>query len=153
MITHDDFKWYAGADEEYYTAGPYDTRDEAIREALDSLIGEFQDESGDWKVGFYLVQATKPSLRLSDWIKDADELMEYADERLGESDRVGADGDDGPWFECTPEQEKDLEARIKKACDEWQSFHGLTFTCQTFAQMRGPEFLVLPHPSDEEHSQ
>ena len=152
MTMHDDFKWYVGADEEYYTAGPYDTRDEAVDEAIHQCIGEFKGDDGVWKIGFYLAEATKPSLRLSEWVLDAEEILTRADEELADSDRTGWEGDEGPWFECSSEQTRDLERRIKKACDEWQAEHKLTFNSQTFGEMRGPEYVVAPHP-DEEHSQ
>lgn len=138
------WKWWAGTNEEIMTYGPRDTREDAIREAQEDRMGEFQDEDGTWKIGCHVVEARQDPLRLADWI-DVDRLLERAEESLADSDRVGAEGDEGPWFECTPEHERDLAERIARACDEWQAAHGLVFTCQTFSASRNAEYVVVPH--------
>ncbi len=67
-------------------------------------------------------------------------------DNLADSDRVGANGDEGPWFEVRPHQEADLIASLKRACDEWQTRHGLVFTCRTFSASRNEERIELPAP-------
>ena len=145
MATHDEWLWYAGRDDEHYQFGPHKTRDDAIAEAKDNCCGDFQDDKGVWKLGIHLCEATNPPIPLSDWI-EADWVMEQAETSLTDNDRVGSDFDEGPFFDCTPEQEKDLEAAIKLACNEWQARHNLVFTCSTFLNMRNTEYLVLDHP-------
>lgn len=142
------WKWWTGTNDEIMTYGPHDTREDAIREAQEDRIGEFQDKDGTWKIGCHVVEACQDPLRLADWI-DADRLLELAEDRLSDSDRVAADEDRGPFFECTPEQEKDLAERIARGCDEWQAEHGLVFTCRTFSAMRNAEYVVVPHLGEE----
>lgn len=147
---NDGWAWWSGHDEEWMNCGPCDTREEAIEEARQDACGEFQDEAdGKWKVSVYVVEARQDPLRLADWI-ETDRLLERAEESLYDSDRVSGEHDDGPWFECTKEQEADLAARIKRACDEWQEAHGLVFTSQTFSASRNHDHVVVPHPNDDE---
>lgn len=144
------WKWWAGDNEEWMSVGPCDTRDEAIEQATDECMGEFQDDKdGKWKLAFHIVEASNENLRLASWI-EADRLLERAEDSLADSDRVAGENDDGPWFTTTPEQEKDLEARIKRVCDEWQLAHGLVFTCSTFNQTRNNEYVVVDHPQSDE---
>jgi len=140
------WQWWAGDDEEWLTVGPEDTKDAIIQAATDDCIGEFQDDAGEWKLGFYIIEARQDPLRLADWI-DADIILERAEDRISDSDRVSGEYDYGPWFACTPEQEKDFEERIKRTCDEWQAAHALVFPCQTFSHTRNQEHVVAPHPA------
>lgn len=141
-----EWKWWGGTDEEVCTWGPYDTRDEVIQAGIEDGCGEFQDESGKWKIGFHIVEARKDHLRLSDWI-DADRALERADESVADSD-LASEYDDGGYFDCTTEQQRDLERRIKSACDEWQDHHGLAFKTWTFSASRNNEYVVVDAPDD-----
>lgn len=130
------WQWWAGTNDEWFTYGPFATRQEALDEAL-----------SDGVEGVFLVEALNPPLRLADWV-EAYRLLERAEEVISDSDRVAAENDDGPFFECTPEQEKDLKARIERACDDWQAAHGLVFTCKTFDRQRNNEYVPLPAPPE-----
>lgn len=143
------WKWFAGGNDEYFSIGPCDTRDEAIAEATQDCSGEFQDEAdGKWKVGIHLVEARQDPLRLSRFV-DVERMLERAEEDVSESDMVNYDfGDDGPFFKATPVQENDLEARIKKACDEWQDAHSIAYKPHTFSASRNHDYVVVPHPND-----
>ncbi len=140
------WQWWAGKDEEVFTVGPEDTREAIIQAAIDDCLGECQDDDGTWKLSFHIVEARQDPLRLADWI-EADELLERAEDGVADSDRTSSENDDGPWFECSPEQEKDLQERIKRACDEWQAAHGLVFTCITFSHTRNSEHVFIDHPA------
>lgn len=140
--------WWAGSNEEYCTIGPCGSREEVIAAARSEAMGEFQDNAGAWKLSFFICEAEQRPLRLADWI-EVDRLLERADEDLSDSDRVGAECDDGPWFEATKEQEADLAARIASACDQWQAAHKLVFTCRTFSASRNHEHVVCPHPEGD----
>lgn len=141
------WQWWAGSDAELFTVGPEDTRDAIIQEAIGDQLGEFQCESGVRKFGFHIVEARQDPLRLADWI-DFERMLESAEEHLAESDRTCSEYDDGPWFQYTPAQERDLHERIKRACDEWQTAHGLVFKCRTFSDTRGEEYVIVDHPSN-----
>ena len=141
------WQWWAGSDEEWCTVGPEDTREAIIQAATNDSLGEFEREGGGWNLGFYIVEARQDPLRLADWV-EADRLLERAEEGMADSDRVSSEYDDGPWFECTPEQEKDLEERVKRACDEWQAEHRLVFSCATFSHTRNREHVVVELPDD-----
>lgn len=148
MDSHDGWRWYSGRDGEIYQFGPYDNKAAAVADAQNDACGEFQDDNGVWKVGVHLCEATNPPIRLADWI-GANSIIERAEDDLVDSDRVGHDFDDGPFFSCTPEQEVDLEVALKAACDEWQTRNNLIFKCNTFQNIRNAEYLVVDHPSKE----
>lgn len=137
--------WWAGSSEEYCTIGPCETRDEVIANATSEVLGEFEDDNGVWKLGFHICEAEQRPLRLAEYI-EADRLLERAEEVLSDSCRVGCEGDDGPWFDATSEQEVDLRRRVEAACDAWQKAHGLVFTCKTFSASRNHEHVIVPHP-------
>lgn len=62
---------------------------------------------------------------------------------LADSDRIGPDYDEGPWFDPPPEAIADLTARLRRVCDEWQADHKLVFTCRTFERMGGFEEVLF----------
>lgn len=141
----DGWQWWAGFNDEWMTIGPRPTRESAIDEAVQDGSGEFLDESEDppvWKNTIYVTEARQDPLRLADWI-GLSWLLERAEEQLADSDRVACENDDGPWFEVTPEQDKDLQERIRRACDQWQADHALVFTTATFSHQRNSEHLVV----------
>lgn len=147
MPTTSAWQWWAGSDEEWCTVGPEDTREAIIQAATNDSLGEFEHEGGGWNLGFYIVEARQDPLRLADWI-EADRILERAEEGMADSDRVSSEYDDGQWFECTPEQEKDLEERVKRVCDEWQAEHRLVFSCATFSHTRNREHVIVELPDD-----
>lgn len=138
----DGWKWWAGSSEEWMAIGPCETKEQAIDEAKQDGIGEWKDETGKWFQSFHVVEARQDPLTLSEWV-GADWMLERADEQLCDSDRVSCEYDDGPWFECTKDQEDDLIGSVKKAIDDWQDRHGLVFTCTTFSAMRNDEVITL----------
>ena len=140
-----EWQWWGGADEEVCIYGPCATRDEVIAEAVSDRMGEFQAEDGSWKIGVHVCEARKDPLRLADWIDDAEYQLERADERVSDSDRASENDDDG-YFGCSTEQAKDLERRLKAACDDWQAAHGLVFNTWTFSASRKHEYVVVDHP-------
>ena len=141
--------WWAGSNEDLFDVGPCETRDEAISEAIGSCTyNEFQNDDGRWMVEVFLCEARNEPLRLADWI-DADDLLERAEDNLWDRDRVSGEFEEGPWFVATLEQAADLADRVKRACDEWQAAHGLTFNTGTFSHVRNQEELVLEHPEPE----
>lgn len=136
------WKWWGGPDEEVCIYGPFDTKEEVIAEAVSDGTGEFQAEDGSWKVGVHVCEARKDGLRLADWIMGAFELLERADESVSDSDRA-SENDDPPYFDTTKDQQDDLERRLKSACDEWQTAHGLVFKTFTFSAARKHEHIVV----------
>lgn len=133
-MTQDYTKWfYARFEDSECWSGGFATREEAITAGRD----DFDD--GD---SFYIARATNPPLRLADWI-DAEETLGAAQDRLSDSDRVTYEFDDDAVFTAMPDQRADLTARLKQACDDWQTAHGIVFTVRTFQSMESPE-LVPP---------
>ncbi len=128
----DGWHWWGGASEEWCTIGPCRSRDQVIADAIDGGLE-----------AVHLCEARQDPLRLADWI-EAEELLDRADQEVADSDRVGSENDDGPWFDAKPDQKRDLVERIKRACDEWQAAHGLVFIAQTFSDSRNHEYVVLP---------
>jgi hypothetical protein len=115
-----EWKWYSGPNDEAYTNGPFDTREQAVAE-LDGLGG-------------YVIMARKVPLKLSDSF-DADVFLESAEDSA--SDLANEDGD--PLFDITSYQQADLEARVRAAIDAWQYAHNLTFVPWAFTETRHGE--------------
>lgn len=156
------WKWWAGSDEELFQIGPCSSREEAIREAVSDGLCEqairqavldgvdeapTEDNPEAYEHQIYLIEAQQAPLRLADWI-GANDALEKAEEWVADSDRA-TEYDEGPWFEATPEQEADLVARLRRACDEWQAAHGLTFTAFSFSATRTRDYVVVPAGSSE----
>ena len=125
----DGWTWWSGRDGENYTDAN-DTRDAAIA----ALEGE----------GGYIIEARQDPLDLSDYL-DAADLLERAEEAA--FDQANEDGD--PIFDAKPEQIADLEARLKRACDEWQAAHGLVFTPWCFTASRNRERIAATYNPDD----
>ena len=132
----DEWNWYYARHEEGPYQGPYGSRDEAITEGRGDLC------DGD---AFWITKATNPPVKLSEWI-EADRALELADERIMDSDRCASEFDE-TIFGATQEQQDDLTARLKRACDEWQAAHGLTFHANTFDKMAATE--AIPEQVEE----
>lgn len=152
--TNEGWAWWAGRGE-WKTVGPCATREQAINEAVDSEAGHFEwvIEPTRYALAFEVCEAKNDPLRIADWI--ADDLLEYAEDQIWNSDRASSEYDDGPVFDCSPEQAADLKERIARACDEWQAAHGLVFTCNTFSDVRNAENVrverdVAPEKKDAE---
>ena len=137
-----EWQWWAGRDDEWCTVGPEPTRDAVIDAAVADGAGEVQDDNGNWMHKFHIMEARQDPLRLSDWI-GLNWLLERANESLADSDRVSCENDDGPWFDATPEQEKELCDRIRRVCDAWQMEHGLKFHSTTFSHARNSEYVSM----------
>jgi hypothetical protein len=136
-VTSADWEWWAGQGGEHFTSGPHDSREAAVEAGKEEFPGE----------PFDICEAKQAPLKLSDWI-DVDRIMQDAEDSIDESDRVCSDFDEPPYFPVTPEQEKDLTARIKRACDEWQAAHGLVFTVRTFSDARNHESIPAEETSE-----
>lgn len=119
-----DWKWYVGHSEDYFTGGPYDTRDEAVYIAKE----EFE---GGW-----ILEAHKRPVKLSAYF-DEDQFLEHAGERS--YDLSGEDGE--PIFDVTDAQAHDLVTRVRAAIDQWQLDHGLVFMPWVFSGQRNLEFI------------
>lgn len=129
----DAWAWYAGTSEDgVFPIGPHATRDDAIAEAR---------EYG-WEQ-CVVAEATNPPVKLSGYLCDVEDLLERADERLLESDRVNYEFDEDGVFTVTTAQAADLASSLRAAADDWQRRHGLVFKVRTFAAMRSEENVAL----------
>lgn len=136
------WNWYAGENEEVLTVGPLPTREAVIKEAAGQRLGEHLDKvDGSWKLAFHVVEARQDPLRLSAYV-DAERLLEDAENSLESSDRM-TEMDEGPIFDCSADQQADLEARVREVCDRWQESHGLTFRVKSFSHARNGERVVM----------
>lgn len=139
--------WWAGRDEECFTVGPCETREDAICEATSECLGETND-SGEWKLNFCVIEAKQDPLAFGDWI-DFDKMIERAEESLFDSDRVGEE-DDSTVFDISTENQADLEVRLKRVCIEWQLANNLHFKTSLFSHQRNKEFVTVDHPNANE---
>lgn len=120
MTMMNEWKWYAGSNEETFSEGPFDTREQAIS-ALDGYGG-------------YVILARRVPQRLSQFF-DADTFLENAEDSA--CDMANEDGD--PLFDISSDQQADLEARVRAAIEAWQYAHGLTFEPWSFTGTKNLE--------------
>lgn len=135
------WKWWAGRDEERYTEGPFECREDAVSEGRSA----FGDD-----VGFYVLEAVQESpIDLSRYI-DVDDLLERMVESVDEncSDPDGDSVTDGEW---NREQEKDLEAMLKETVRAWQAKHNIKINSWLFLNSRNQEWIEpIPEPEESE---
>lgn len=107
-LTSEHVAWYATNDEEVWSDGPFDTKEEADAVARSSEL--------------YLIGlAGKRAIRVSE-LFDAGGFLEAAEESLYEL--CNEDGD--PLLEFSAEAEADLTRRVRQVIDEWQVAHQLS---------------------------
>lgn len=137
----DGYKWWASADDEYYTVGPCDTREEAIELAKEEELGAYQNSLRDWRLGFYVQEASQTPIDLSkhlDTENALERLMESADEEHGGEDSYPTEN---AW---TEEQHKDLQQVLTQAVADWQARHGIVVKPWAFTETRNNERVDLP---------
>lgn len=100
--------WYASDNQEVWTHGPYETRDEAE-------LAAFQNELP------MVCEATIRPVRLSK-VFEAEVFLERADEVY--SEMMNEDGDS--FFDFTEDAVADLQNSVRAAIDEWQVRHQLS---------------------------
>lgn len=136
-----DYKWWAGRDEEHFSLGPFDTREQAIDEGR----SEFYDDEGP---GFHIIEAAKRLLDVSKFMSAAqfvENLLERVDEDIID-EHGNEDGD--PMLDPTPEQEKDLAAMFKATFGAWQLKHKIVVEPYVFTHTRHREHVpAAPAPA------
>ena len=122
QLTQPHTAWYSSNDEEVWSGGPYDTREEAEDEA----------KANEHRL---IMQASKGPIRLSRFFDQAD-FIEQAEENL--YDMANDDGD--PILDFPPAVNLDLQARVRVAIDEWQVAHQLSPVAWRFDSSGPVEF-------------
>lgn len=126
--------WFSSNDEECWTGGPYDTREEA-------------EAGADGEEHRLVTQATKTPIRVSR-LFGAEHFLEGADEAL--YDYSNEEGD--PTLDFTPAAILDLQARVRAAIDEWQVAHQLAPTAWAFTSCDEAEAAAwTKHDSEGAH--
>lgn len=131
-MTEKNWKWYSGNNNEIYSCGPFDTREEAIDEAR----GQYGDD-----VGVHVAEAYKEPLKLSSYISRdlVETLLEHAEECVADlADEYG----EHVTFDVSGEQQKDLRAMLTATVNAWQEKHGLKFTTWCFTDTRNEEYIA-----------
>ena len=120
--------WYASLDEENYTEGPFDTRDEAI-ESLEGAIAPPPDIRNE----FYILEAKKADLKFN-----VERLID--DQYLDNDDLYHPDFD-----HCNPdrlENYKDADQELQVLLDNWMLRWKHTFVQSSyFSEMRNAEVI------------
>jgi hypothetical protein len=124
QLTASSTAWYSSNDEEHWTGGPYETREEAEAGAKDN---EHR----------LICEATKGPIRVSR-LFDQCEFIENAEERI--HDLSNEDGD--PILDFKPEVNLNLRDRVRKAIDEWQVAHQLAPMPWLFDYCSKPELAA-----------
>ena len=125
------WKWYSGNNNESYSCGPFDTREEAIEEAR----GMYGDD-----VGVHVAEAYKEPLKLSSYISDriVETILEHADECVADH---GDEYGEYITFDISDDHAKDLQNALSRAVDAWQAKHDLKFTTWCFTDTRNEEYI------------
>lgn len=158
QVHPNEWKWYAGTDDERFDIGPCDTRDQVIAEALAQRIGEVSEEVSEdvtdpetgvltnrlYRHRFYVLEAVPHGPVELDGYFDAanwfDELENGPLADLGDSDG-------NPMLaDITKAQGADLTDRIQAVIRQWQVDHNITISAWAFAQSAKAEFVDLPAP-------
>jgi hypothetical protein len=145
------WKWFSGLDEEFFTEGPFDTKEEAIQEALDNdAFNTFFDEAtGEWMAALFVIEAQREQVRMSQFVTPLSiaRILEDAGEEIDKESPFYGDFDDSLLFSSiTAEQEDDLKQFICDAIDNWQDSHGLVFEPKTFTRSRNMEEIIRDIP-------
>jgi hypothetical protein len=137
--------WWAGGDEETYTVGPHETRDEIIAEACHDGGFEMENDEGDgFEHWFHICEARQDPIRMSKHLPDIDWLLETIMDNWFDSDECGEGDDSRDHFVTTLEQRVDLEREIRKVFDDWQVRHNLRWIPWQFSDSRNQEHVVVP---------
>ena len=135
-----EFFWYASTDEESYTIGPCDTRDEVIQYATDSELGyNYGDENPVMR--FHIIEASKPVFNLADYF-DVEDWFESLEN--GAVYDLGNPDGDGVLSSATGPQVDDLQVRVRETIKKWQEDHAIHFDVWQFATTRNGEWLEIP---------
>jgi hypothetical protein len=117
--------------------GKYATREEAIAAGKIDHSDWLYEEDG---TGFFIAEAKNSPLKLSDWVP-LDNLIEFAEDDLHDSDRVYYDEGPAAVFKVSHDQKMELEKMLVAAIDRWQAYHGLVFTVRSIEDIRNIEFI------------
>lgn len=123
------WQWWAGRDEEYFTSGPFTSRDWAIAQGQN----DFCDDDT-----FLICEAQSHDLNLS-----AERLLD--DQYFEDSEMFDYDNAEPEW-RCPPEARKVASAALQAALDQWVAEFGHCLnTPNMFANVRNHETVEVKH--------
>lgn len=144
------WQWWATYDGEHYGIGPADSREEIVGLVLDDQCGEYQTESGEWRIRAHICEARQNNVDLARYF-DVDDFLDRAAESMDEDDCGGnEDGGDNPVEEIGAVEKADLDRSICAAIRDWQRRHSLPLRSYWFGDTRNEEDIDLPHPAPEQ---
>lgn len=116
-------EWYLSPDGEYYDAGAYDSRDEAVYagcsmfRAVETGQAECNDLYPDGKAGRSVLDRSFYVGKRADWWPsvDVDLMLDSAIDQAADFAGEYAEG----WLEVTDEQRESLRAMLQGAFDKW----------------------------------
>ncbi len=131
--------WYVGHSEEIYIMGVYASREEAIQEAVNDRGFQDEDEDRNPIHSFYVIEATKPIIRLAEYFDASEWISDLEENQLAEL--ASEDGD--PIIDLTGEEEKTLQEAVRAALNKWQDEVKPKFKPWRFANTRNEEHIEL----------
>lgn len=156
--------WYAGRDEETLSEGPFDTREDAIAEALaQESFAEVEPDGWDyllpfhhphnqaltgWKAYIFAGQFGRRHLDLSDFF-DAAVWLEDLQDRVLE-DESDENGERHPLDDLTVEDIRSLEESVRLAIWHWQHRRQIQLRCYWMHSFGPYESVTVPHPFEDE---
>lgn len=143
------WKWWASDDEERYTIGPCDTRDEVIKEAIDSELGAWGTGNHDdpHRCTFYITEAKHDPIDLSKHL-NLDLMIDHMCESLDE-EHGDPDGYTQPSEQLKPEDMADLKISIESAVKRWQERRCIKINPFMFSDCRNREQIEHVYPQEQ----
>ena len=137
--------WWASFDGgETAVIGPCVTKEDAISDAFHDRLGEYQDDKGNWRNRFMVMECLDGNVDLSQFFEFS-RWFESIAEEMDERDCGGNEyGEHHPLWELSDEVRAELGRDIKAALHEWQKRNKLPLRSYYFAAIRNREEIDLP---------
>lgn len=131
------WKWYASADEESYTVGPCDSREQVIAQAISDEIGISRDFKSS---RFHIMEARQDPIDFAEFVNE-ESLFEEMVERA-EEDHLHPDGDgDAIRGGFTDSHVQALGNAVRAAVRQWQIDQKINVTPTNFNDTRNGEWV------------
>lgn len=144
MSDEQEWGWWASSNEEDYTIGPCDTRDQAIAEAISSEVGYDYSRKDKHVMKFHVIEARKAEGRLSEMFDGAEWLDDLEGNKL--YDEYNEWSDTGP---CEHIDAYAVTAVVQNALKEWEDREGVRVKLYRFAECRNAEWVTKEFELEE----
>jgi hypothetical protein len=144
MSQEAEWKWWASSNEEDYTVGPCDSKQQAIAEAVSNELGYNFSRKDKHVMTFHVVEARKAEGRLSEMFDGYDWLLDLDENKL--ADEYNEWNDSGP---CEHIDATTVTAVVRNALREWEDREGVRLKLYRFADCRNGEWVTREFQIEE----